>query len=414
MRLVNPQAGLAFSLQGPDSHDLTIPVAPSFAGREQAAEIAENYWMALARDIPFEHYDSDPLIARAAADLSRLPGFRGPRHVGQVTPRTLFRGLTAGDLTGPYVSQFLWQEASMGAEHLNRRIRTAVPGIDFLTQYGEWLNIQNGHEPSAPLIEDATPRYIRSGRDMAMWVRNDVIFQAYLGAALILLSLPGMFDRTQPYESSLTQIGFGTFGPPHVASVLCEVTTRALKATWFQKWFVHRRLRPEMFAGRIHNHVSGAASYPIHPDVLGSAALAEVNARTGGFLLPMAYPEGSPLHPSYTAGHATVAGASVTILKAFFDESAVLPNPVVASPDGLTLVPYHGAELTVGGELNKLASNIAIARNLAGVHWRSDATASLALGEEVALRYLAEEHMCVSEAFDGFTITKFDGTTVTV
>ncbi len=41
-------------------------------------------------------------------------------------------------------------------------------------------------------------------------------------------------------------------------------------------------------------------------------------------LLPMAFPEGSPMHPAYGAGHATVAGACVTILKAFFDTSAVL------------------------------------------------------------------------------------------
>ncbi len=33
--------------------------------------------------------------------------------------------------------------------------------------------------------------------------------------------------------------------------------------------------------------------------------------------LPMAFQEGSPMHPSYGAGHATVAGACVTILKAY-------------------------------------------------------------------------------------------------
>jgi hypothetical protein len=40
-------------------------------------------------------------------------------------------------------------------------------------------------------------------------------------------------------------------------------------------------------------------------------------------LLPMAFQEGSPMHPSYGAGHATVAGACVTILKAFFDGDVV-------------------------------------------------------------------------------------------
>jgi hypothetical protein len=130
--------------------------------------------------------------------------------------------------------------------------------------------------------------------------------------------------------------------------------------------------------------------------------------------LPQAFPEGSPLHPSYGAGHATVAGASVTILKAFFDESFVIPDPVEAAADGTSLIPYTGTALTVGGELNKLASNVALGRNFGGIHWRSDATESLKLGEELAIRYLTEERACCNERFDGYTLTKFDGTTVTI
>ena len=38
------------------------------------------------------------------------------------------------------------------------------------------------------------------------------------------------------------------------------------------------------------------------------------------YLLSQVYPEGSPNHPTYTSGHATVAGACATILKAFFDK----------------------------------------------------------------------------------------------
>src|SRR5438105_6658339 len=131
-------------------------------------------------------------------------------------------------------------------------------------------------------------------------------------------------------------------------------------------------------------------------------------------LLPMAFSEGCPLHPAYGAGHATVAGACVTILKAWFDESHLIPNPVQATPDGLSLVPYTGPALTVGGELNKLASNVAIGRNLAGVHWRSDATESLKLGEAVAISILRDQRNTYNESFNGFTFTKFDGTRVTI
>jgi hypothetical protein len=125
--------------------------------------------------------------------------------------------------------------------------------------------------------------------------------------------------------------------------------------------------------------------------------------------------EGSPTHPAYGAGHATVAGACVTILKAWFDESYVLPNPVQPDSTGQTLVPYTGAEnLTVGGELNKIASNVALGRNIAGVHWRSDATESLLLGEALAITVLRDQKAQYNKQFAGFTLTKFDGTTITV
>jgi hypothetical protein len=199
-----------------------------------------------------------------------------------------------------------------------------------------------------------------------------------------------------------------------MASVLCGVAREALKEVWYQKWFVHRRLRPEAFGGRIHNHKTGAARYPIHRDILDAQALAEVQGRHGTFLLPMAFPEGSPTHPAYGAGHATVAGACVTILKALFDESFVIPDPVEASADGLSLVPFSGPALTVGHELNKLAANVAVGRNIAGVHWRSDAAESLKLGEAVAIRYLKDERRTFNERFQGFRLRKFDGTPITV
>src|SRR5262249_38815378 len=102
------------------------------------------------------------------------------------------------------------------------------------------------------------------------------------------------------------------------------------------------------------------------------------------------------------------------ILKAMFDESFIIPNPVVPTPDGLTLVPYAGPPLTVGGELNKLAANVAMGRNFAGIHWRSDYTESLKLGEAVAIGLLRDQRLTYKEDFHGFTFTKFDGTKITV
>src|SRR6185369_813267 len=112
------------------------------------------------------------------------------------------------------------------------------------------------------------------------------------------------------------------------------------------------------------------AGYPVHEEILNSFSDAN---RLKGFmpagnaLLPMAFPEGSPTHPAYGAGHAPVAGACVTILKAWFKESTSLVDigltTLQPSTDGLTLGLDGGSDagdLTVGGELNKIASNVAL------------------------------------------------------
>jgi hypothetical protein len=210
-------------------------------------------------------------------------------------------------------------------------------------------------------------RYMRSGRGIGEWVHVDVLFQAYFMAFLILASIGAPLDANIPYSSSAKQLGFATFGGPHIATLLCEVSTRALHATWYQKWFAHRRLRPEAYAGAVHSRLYLASvgdgsqdRFPVHQELLNSLASSTrlgANIPAGNALLSMAFPEGSPTHPAYTAGHGTVAGACTTILKAFFNENFVIPNPRQPSTDGLSLQNYTGPALTVGGELNKIASN---------------------------------------------------------
>jgi hypothetical protein len=413
VRLSNPQAALAFDLEGADSHHLGLTPPPAFSSAEEAGEMTELYWQALTRDVPFLEYENDPLTNAAAADLSRLSDFRGPKADHRVTTGTLFRGDTAGDLTGPYLSQFLWKNVPYGATPIVQRIRTTVPNLDYMTSYSDWLVIQNGAAAGANQF-DPTPRYIRNARDLTSFVHQDFSYQSFLNACLILFGMHAAFDQANPYNNSRTQTGFSTFGSPHVLDLVAKVTNCGLKAAWYQKWSVHRRLRPEEFGGAVHNRQTNAADYSVHNDLLNSQALDAVFSRTGSYLLPQAYPEGCPTHPSYPAGHAVVAGACATALKAFFDESFVIPDPVEAGTDGLSLQPYMGGELTVGGELNKLAANIAIGRNAAGVHWRSDGIEGLRLGEAVAISILRDVRGCFSENFDGFSLTKFDGTEIRV
>ncbi|HET6980383.1 MAG TPA: vanadium-dependent haloperoxidase [Pyrinomonadaceae bacterium] len=422
--LTNPQSGLAFDLEGPDAHALVQPPAPAFASRAQAAEISENYWMALLRDVPYTQYAANPIANAAAADLTIYGAdFTGPKVGNAVTTATLFRGLTPGDRVGPYLSQFFYQDCNFGANKLEQKITTTVPGVNYMTDFNTWLAVQRGIA-QGPDAFDPVPRYMRNGRDIGQWVHIDVLFQAYFHAFLILAGAGAPFDDGNPYNNNPSQIGFGTFGGPHIATILCEVSTRALKAVWFQKWFVHRRLRPEVMAERVDRTLNAGAAYPVNAEILNSF---NDSNRLKGFmpagnaLLPMAFPEGSPTHPAYGAGHATVAGACVTILKAWFNETTKLVDiglaPVQPSDDGLSLVPYLGTDagdLTVGGELNKIAANVALGRNTAGVHWRSDATESLKLGEQIAIGILKEQRACYNEVFNGFSLTKFDGSTITV
>jgi hypothetical protein len=260
------------------------------------------------------------------------------------------------------------------------------------------------------------PRYLRSPRDLAHYVHYDALYEAYLNACLILHGVGAPLDPGNPYQHTTNQTGFGTYGGPHVLSLVTEVATRALKAVWHQKWFVHRRLRPEAFGGRVHQHKSGRREYPLHADVLDSAAVKLTEQRNDSYLLPQAFPEGSPMHPAYGAGHATVAGACVTVLKAWFDESFVLPTAVVPNKTGTKLVEYDGPDadrLTVRGELNKLAANIATGRNMGGVHWRTDYDRSIRLGEQIALTVMREQFALTNERA-GLSLITFDGNRVTV
>jgi hypothetical protein len=417
-KLENPLGGVAYSLQGADSHALALAPAPLLDSAEQASEMIENYWMALMRDVRFDQYSSDPLAAKAIADLNAVSVFTGPKDGGVVTAGTLFRGPAPGCLLGPYLSQFFYLDCNFGASYISQKMRVPVAGDDFITDWSEFVNIQNGGAPGGSQTFETERRYMINGRDLGEFVHIDVLYQAYLHAGLIMYNLGCPKNPGNPYVTGhQNQTDFITFGDPYIATLLAEVCTRALRAVWHKKWFVHRRLRPEAFGGLIDRQMNGHdLGLTIHADLAGSQALAEVFAKNGNYLLPQAFPEGSPMHPSYGAGHATVAGACTTILKAIFDaENWVIPSPVQPDATGENLVAYTGGDILTGaGELNKIAYNVTLGRDHAGVHWRTDA--SLELGEAVAISVLRDHRKIhhPAEHLGGYTFTKFDGTEITV
>lgn len=466
---------------------------------ELVFEMAEVYELALLRDVGFADFETgagngNDKLAAAIGRLNALPyaqrGFSGrPRLAdgGQLTRQTVFRGSTPGVGIGPYLSQFLLignrsrnRGGSVtdgliqyGAIEIDQRVDLAQPGKDFMTAWKSYIEVQNGSRgPAAAFVAPAngrvTKRFMLTPRDLATYVHFDALYEAYLNACIILLGMRTPFDPgfgALSGESPLAgtrrhAAGFALYGGPHILTLVTEVATRALKAVRYQKFNNHMRLRPEALAARIalakDNRRRELAPFGtlecLKPfadafDVAGGGVpsllqlIADHNAGQGGDkapLLPMAFPEGSPMHPAYGAGHAAVAGACVTILKAFFDtdtvllmaaddaenisfrrplpgDTAIAFRPVRQGAEGSALKAVKDAPmLTLEGELNKLAANIAIGRNMAGVHYFSDYYDSLRLGEAVALGILEEQ--ALTYPTDNFVISvpTFDGEVVRI
>lgn len=439
-KLNGPQGSLAFDLEGVDSHCTIIPPAPSVASAQTAAEQVEHYWGALLADVPFTEYATNSLVGQAVADLNNMSFISGAENKEfpfPVTPQNLFRGQFVpgdGNVKGPYISQFMIQPTFFGAQPLDQKYQTFLPigggGTDYMTSVSEYQLIQNGGDSGRPIAYDPTFRYVRNGRDLAAYTRVDVLYQGYFVAFLVLAGLGAAPNPGNPYIGSLTQKAFGTLGGPDAAGTITEMATRALKASWFHKWIKDLRMRPEEYGALVHARKTNASPMPqaaaaLHNDVLNSAVLPVINTTYGSYLLPQAFPEGSPTHPCYPTGHGTVAGACITALKFFFNgEQKIRPLLLAAGrdvyepgADGLSLNTYTGADnntLDISGELNKLAYNVSFGHGIhAGIHFRSSTYWSILLGEQVALSILQDRAKSYNEPFT-ISIKKFDGTTATI
>ncbi|MCB0628186.1 MAG: vanadium-dependent haloperoxidase [Saprospiraceae bacterium] len=470
-------AGLTFDLQGPDAQSVTMPPAPSLGSQELTAEMAEIYCQALLRDIPlsvFFHSGSNDKVEACLSALNQLDYFKngGRSSDGQqLNTDNVFRGFTPGDQKGPYVSQFLLTGNSglntrdadaefpasagminYGALTIDQRVRQAAK-VNYMTEWDEFIDVQNGADfRRLEKYEGEKRRFITTGRDLATYVHYDALYEAYLNACLLLLSAPletddgtvSRFDKGVPFQKRDLfdkQEGFAHYGGPHILTLVTEAATRALKAVRYQKFNVHRRLRPEAFAARMEKcdpilkSVKWGDSGKLrqsYDDLENAGIFNLLRAENGkNLLLPMAFCEGSPMHPSYGAGHATVAGACVTILKAFFNHELYVnisedgstfslgtyPSGFAFIPDdqGQTLEVVQTEDLKVQDELNKLAANISIGRNWAGVHYYSDYKDSLLLGEEIAIGILQEQSITYNKKEKFFlTLPKFNGEEITI
>lgn len=521
-----PTAGVVYELQGPDPQAVTMPPAPELCSDELIFEMAEVYELALLRDVPFNTFDQGGGSAALTDAIGRLnhldyakDGFNGrPRKTnasGKLDRQTVFRGSSPGVEKGPYLSQFMLignggpdsspddGYINYGAQRIDQRTLEVSEKNDYMMTWKEWHRVQQGYDvskgvnkcdPSVP-TQDFTGkrRFIYTPRDLATYVHIDALYQAYLNACLILLGNGAPFDPgfnllsgggsgllTTPSSSDFTELnagGFALWGGPHILSLVTEVATRGLKAVRFQKFNNHIRLRPEALAARLEKAEDLEKCFPTLCGCFTNmkSALEKTLKKIenhnqscvgqSSALLPMAFAEGSPMHPAYGAGHATVAGACVTILKAFFDTSSIFveidgqagfhSQDLIAErlecgakvyvgayqskisgkkiefdkcgefklvnkkykggePKLVKLVPEKGREntccpLTLEGELNKLAANISIGRNMAGVHYFSDYYDSARMGEKIAIEILEEQALCYKTDPFVLSVPTFDG-----
>ncbi|MCH2078610.1 MAG: vanadium-dependent haloperoxidase [Rhodobacteraceae bacterium] len=487
-----PTAGTAFDLEGPDAQAVTMPPAPAACTNELAYEMAEVYELALLRDEPFHAFDAhggSAALTQSIARLNALPyctedNFNErPRMTdasGKLDSQTAFRGSAPGAADGPYVSQLLHignadrngttdavdGYIAYGAQRIDQRVAEAKAGDDYMMRWDDWFEVQQGFAPDASQdFSPANRRFIHTPRDLATYVHFDALYQAYLNATLILWSNGTPLDPNFDHLSGASQHafmtnavtgekaaanagGFALYGGPHILTLVTEVATRALKAVRYQKFNTHLRLRPEALAARLEKADWFDKEVPSTCKCFGEMreqiveTVEAIRAHNQGHpnggdataLLPMAFGEGSPMHPTYGAGHATVAGACTTIVKAFFDTSALFglhkdtDQPgFYASSDIKSFVQYesmeHGCKLkpkephcplTLEGELNKLAANISIGRNMAGVHYFSDYYDSLRMGEAIAIGMLEEQALCYPTDEFVMSIPTFDGDIVRI
>lgn len=447
---------------------MAIPIIAPIPANSPGAgmELSEVYCMAIARDLPLnmltestnshvvpEHVNLLNTLMHELNDI-KDPNWRVDAH-RRVTPGILFRGTAIDEDIGYYASQFLLVDVPIGNGTFTQKYICENDAIGSITR-GGYLDMQEGRMPATPLNVGNTARHIVTLRDLGSLVHSDPLYGIYFHAALI--ANKAGFDGLAvniPNSSN-----FVTTGPVDFLTSIAAVSRAAIRLAWVNKWQNVNKLRPEHLAARVvwcesvepprrtpsmqelyNNQSAGVLnlirlsnkgrldSVRIADDGSNGPLPPDINTALPEVFLPQMYTEGSPGHPSYPAGHAVVAGACVTIMKAFLKThtkegdrirwKSVLGDPVIPSRHGDQLkVDQTRPPITLVGELNKLASNVAIGRSIAGVHYRSDSSAGLALGEELALSYLRTMvkayYPTILSPHISFLLERFNGAVVTI
>lgn len=462
-KLEDPTGGLGFEPIGEHQTLIAAPHHIQIDSPEGVMEMTEVYCMAIMRDTLISSLNAatDPTTITTAprdgngvapesavhesadAILSILNTYTSSTRVKPnwpVDPQTgttnlalMFRGHGKGEDIGQYVSQLLILDIPFGSGIFEQKYAPEWDSVASVTKVG-YVAIQNGVK-LVPTKAAIPARRIRSLRDIGSVVHSDPAYGLYFNAGLIAAKA-GLDALKEPGAGS----NFMDTGVPDYLTCIGAVTRAALRAAWLTKWQNSLKIRPETTAARLSWYETATDKPPelavwaeMFSDDLKTrikAWTASQGADEGSTFLPLLYDEGSPTHPSFPAGHATVAGACVTIIKAFLHTHGPAPAyaPVkwtakfgpmqMVSDDTGDLMDTVDSGETIVGELNKLASNVSLGRNMAGVHYRYDGDCGILMGEEVAISYLkamtCSYYPAILKKNISFLLEKFDGTLVTI
>ena len=454
-KLEDPVGGLGFEPITKHHSLIKINQTNSLNSEKGAMEMTEVYCMSLARDIKISDLNSstDPnniiLYPNGCSGsmntngsitvmniLNHMNFFNSSTNIipnwplnsnGLTDMGLLFRGNSPDEDKGQYISQFLIQDINFSNGTFEQKYSPECDTIGSVTESG-YLSIQNGENNLSNTR--LSSRRITTLRDLGSLVHSDPAYGLYFNAAL-LASKAGLNALKNGGNGS----NFLDTGGPDYLTAIGSVTRAALRTAWVTKWVNCLKIRPENAAARIVAYEKNQLpEIKTWYDYFEKDLLETVKKWNNGLtntsnnlpFLPLIYKEGSPTHPSYPAGHATVSGACVTIIKAFIktheNKIAITWNSVFGNPKQVdnndNLVDVSPSGETIVGELNKLASNGALGRNIAGVHYRSDGEDGIKMGEEVAISYLKEMTgsyypLIIQDKIE-FNLQKFDGTFIKI
>jgi hypothetical protein len=367
-KIINPRAGI-------NAGDDRVPAPAPDDSRETAGELLEVASMVLLRDTPLDEIDSNPTAARIAETLSQFPGL-----LTQLAPAGLWRygPLDNGDRLSRLINQSIplgwgntlyWPEQRIGNYGATAEAYNAL-------QAGNVIESQTfGSDPNP-----------HTGGALASLVHQDQPFLIPLFVACQLLGANARLSSRFPAMANEAPFVTGG-GALALQCALATATESAMRLCWRAKYATMRE-RPERLW---REGVAGN----LHPDFLrlGGWIVEEV-----GDYLPMIYAEGSPIHPDYPSGHATIAGVCGAILMAWFDDCPV---------------PSLGIK-SVHAEIRQMMWAMAIGRNWAGIHTRSSLLEGLRLGIRQARVHLATMKAQNPEPLRSTSFVDFDGLTVSV